>query len=156
MEKLGAASLAGLTHEEHEKIAKKWLATTKHSRFKRPDRECVYQPMLEAAAYLRQNGFQTWICSGGGTEFIRCLAEDAYGIPPQQVIGTSVQTKFVDRDGKLELVQQAELIEPSINGPGKPVGIGRYIGKRPILAFGNSDGDLEMLQYTAAGEGGRG
>ena len=155
IEKLGATSLAGLTQQEHEKLAKQWLASTIHPRFRRPYRECVYQPMLELLAYLRANGFQTWVCSGGGTEFIRCLAEDAYGIGPQQVIGTAVQTRFELRDGKPVLVRQAQLVSPSINGAGKPVGIARHIGKKPILAFGNSDGDLPMLQYTDTGTGPR-
>jgi hypothetical protein len=114
----------------------------------------VYQPMLELLAYLRANGFKTFIVSGGGIEFMRPWAERVYGIPPEQVVGSSIKTKFETRDGKPVLVRLPELYFVD-DGPGKPVGIQMHIGRRPIAAFGNSDGDLQMLQWTAAGPGAR-
>jgi phosphoglycolate phosphatase-like HAD superfamily hydrolase len=143
---------AGMTTGEFEKIVKDWLATAKHPRFNRPFTDLVYQPMIELLAYLRSNGFKTYIVSGGGVEFMRPWTEKVYGIPPEQVIGSSVKTKFDLRDGKPVLVRLPE-INFVDDGPGKPVGIQIHIGRRPIAAFGNSDGDLQMLQWTAAGEG---
>jgi hypothetical protein len=126
------------------KIVKDWLATAKHPRFKRPYTDLVYQPMLELLDYLRANGFKTFIVSGGGIEFMRPWAEQVYGIPPEQVIGSSIKTQFELREGKTVLVRL-----PKINfiddKAGKPVGINQHIGRRPIAAFGNSDGDLHML-----------
>jgi hypothetical protein len=146
------ASHAGVTTEEFEKIVKDWIATARHPRFNRPFTEMVYQPMLELLAYLRANGFKTYIVSGGGIEFMRPWTEKVYGIPPEQVIGSSIKMKYELRDGRPLLVRL-----PDINfvddGPGKPVGIQMHIGRRPIAAFGNSDGDLQMLQWTAAGDG---
>jgi len=143
---------AGMTTGEFEKIVKDWLATARHPRFKRPFTDLVYQPMLELLGYLRKNGFKTYIVSGGGVEFMRPWTEKVYGIPPEQVVGSSVKLKFEMRDGKPALMRLPE-IDFIDDGPGKPVGIQKFIGRRPIAAFGNSDGDHQMLQWTAAGEG---
>ena len=148
------ATHAGMTTEEFEQIVKDWLATAKHPRFNRPYTACIYQPMVELLAYLRANGFKTYIVSGGGIEFMRPWTEKAYGIPPEQVIGSSIKTKFEMRDGKPVLMRLPE-IDFIDDKDGKPVGIGKFIGRRPILAFGNSDGDQQMLQWTAAGSGAR-
>jgi phosphoglycolate phosphatase-like HAD superfamily hydrolase len=149
-----AVANAGMTTEEYGASIRAWLKSAVHPRFKRPYTDLVYQPMQELLAYLREHGFQTWIVSGGGIEFMRAWTEAAYGIPPQQVIGSIAETKFELRGGEPALVR-----EPSVafvdDGPGKPVGIYRAIGRRPIAAFGNSDGDLQMLQYAAVGEGSR-
>jgi len=143
---------AGMTTGEFEKIVKDWLATARHPRFKRPFTDLVYQPMLELLGYLRKNGFKTYIVSGGGVEFMRPWTEKVYGIPPEQVVGSSVKLKFEMRDGKPVLMRLTE-IDFIDDGPGKPVGIQKFIGRRPIAAFGNSDGDHQMLQWTAASEG---
>ncbi len=148
------ASHAGVTTQEFERIVKDWLATAKHPRFNRPFTDLVYAPMLELLAYLRGNGFKTYIVSGGGIEFVRTFSEERYGIPPEQVIGSSIVTKFEVRDGRPVLVREPKL-DFFDEGPGKPVGIQKFIGRRPIAAFGNSDGDLQMLQWTAVGEGAR-
>ncbi len=145
---------AGMTTGEFEKIVKDWLAVARHPRFKRPFTDLVYQPMLELLAYLRENGFKTYIVSGGGVEFMRPWSETIYGVPPEQVVGSSIKLKFEVRDGKSVLRRLAD-IDFIDDGPGKPVGIQKFIGRRPIAAFGNSDGDLQMLQWTAAGEGSR-
>ena len=131
-----------------------WIATAKHPKTKRPYTEMVYQPMLELLAYLRANGFKTFIVSGGGIEFMRPWAEKVYGIPPEQVVGSSGKTKFEMRDGKPVLVKLPEL-DFIDDKAGKPVGIQQHIGRRPIAAFGNSDGDLQMLRWTTAGSGAR-
>jgi phosphoserine phosphatase len=148
------ATHAGMTTDEFEKIVKDWTATAKHPVTKRPFTEMVYQPMLEVLAYLRANGFKTFIVSGGGIEFMRPWAEKVYGVPPEQVIGSSIKTKYEIRNGKPVLVRL-----PAVNfiddKEGKPVGIHSHIGRRPIAAFGNSDADLQMLQWTAAGSGAR-
>ncbi len=146
------ATHAGMTAEEFAGIVTTWLASAKHPVSKRPYTEMVYQPMLEVLSYLRANGFKTWIVSGGGIEFIRPWSERVYGIPPEQVIGSSVVTSFEMRDGQPALVRQPT-IDFIDDKAGKPVGINRHIGRRPIAAFGNSDGDLQMLQYAAAGPG---
>jgi phosphoserine phosphatase len=148
------ASHAGMTTDEFEQIVTDWLATAKHPRFKRPYTELVYQPMLELLQYLRDNGFKTFIVSGGGIEFMRPFTEKVYGIPPEQVIGSSIKTKFEMRDGKPVLVRLPEIFFID-DKAGKPVGIQKFIGRRPIAAFGNSDGDLQMLQWTTAGKGKR-
>jgi phosphoglycolate phosphatase-like HAD superfamily hydrolase len=148
------ATHAGVTTDEFETIVRNWVATAKHPRFNRPFTDLVYQPMLELLAYLRDNGFRTYIVSGGGVEFMRPWAEKAYGIPPGQVIGSSIKTKFEMRDGTPILLRQPE-VDFIDDGPGKPVGIHKFIGWRPLAAFGNSDGDLQMLQWTAAGDGSR-
>ncbi|MFT5299909.1 MAG: phosphoglycolate phosphatase-like HAD superfamily hydrolase, partial [Mariniblastus sp.] len=151
---MAMATHAGMTTEEFEAIVSDWLATAKHPTTKRPYTEMVYQPMLELLAYLRANGFKTFIVSGGGIEFMRPWSERVYGIPPEQVVGSSIKTKFELRNGKPVLVRLPELnfIDDK---EGKPVGINQHIGRRPIAAFGNSDGDLQMLQWTAAGSGPR-
>ena len=148
------ATHAGMTSEEFEKIVSDWIATAKHPKTGRLYTEMVYQPMLELLTCLRANGFKTFIVSGGGIEFMRPWSERVYGIPPEQVIGSSIKTKFDLRDGKPVLVRLPE-INFIDDGPGKPVGIQMQIGRRPLAAFGNSDGDLQMLQWTAAGDGAR-
>ena len=145
---------AGMTTEEFEHIVKDWLATAKHPRFNRPFTDLVYKPMLELLIYLRENGFKTYIVSGGGVEFMRPWTEKVYGIPPEQVVGSSIKIKFELKDGRPVLTRLPE-IDFIDDGPGKPVGIQKFIGRRPIAAFGNSDGDHQMLQWTAAGEGRR-
>lgn len=148
------ATHAGMTTEEFDKIVKDWIATAKHPTTKRPLLEMVYQPMVELLAYLRANGFKTFIVSGGGIEFMRPWTEKVYGIPPEQVVGSSGKTKFKMVDGKPVLMKLPE-INFVDDKDGKPVGINQHIGRRPIAAFGNSDGDLQMLEYTAAGKGAR-
>ena len=148
------ATHAGNTTVEFEQIVKDWIATAKHPKTGKLYTEMVYQPMLEVLAYLRANGFKTFIVSGGGIEFMRPWAEKTYGIPPEQVVGSSVKTKFELRDGTPVLVRLPEVNFNDDKG-GKPVGINQHIGRRPIAAFGNSDGDLQMLQYTGAGSGTR-
>ncbi|HZF35278.1 MAG TPA: HAD family hydrolase [Candidatus Angelobacter sp.] len=152
--KMGMATHAGMTTDEFDKIVTDWLATARHPTLKRPYTELVYQPMLELLAYLRANGFKTYIVSGGGIEFMRTFSEKVYGVPPEQVIGSSIKTKFEMRDGKPVITRLPE-IDFIDDGPGKPVGIQKFIGRRPLAAFGNSDGDLQMLQWTAAGAGPR-
>jgi phosphoglycolate phosphatase-like HAD superfamily hydrolase len=155
MVELVEATHSGMTTDEFTRIVTDWIATARHPRFKRPYTELVYQPMVELLAYLRANGFKPFIVSGGGIEFMRPWVEKAYGIPPEQVVGSSGVTKFqVGADGKPELMKEPR-IEFVNDGPGKPVGINRFIGRRPLFAFGNSDGDLEMLQWTAASGGAR-
>ena len=150
-----AATHAGMSVDDFHRIVLDWLDTARHPRFKRPYTSLVYQPMQELLAYMRGNGFKTFIVSGGGIEFMRPWTEKVYGIPPQQVAGSSGVTKFeMGAGGKPVLMKTAE-VEFVDDGPGKPVGINRFIGRRPIFAFGNSDGDLQMLQWTAAGSGAR-
>ncbi|MBI5757984.1 MAG: haloacid dehalogenase-like hydrolase [Planctomycetales bacterium] len=151
---MAMATHAGMTTEEFEKIVKDWIATAKHPVTKRSYTEMVYQPMLELLAYLRENGFKTFIVSGGGIEFMRVWTEKVYGIPPEQVVGSSIKTKYELRDGKPVLVRLPE-INFIDDKDGKPVGINQHIGRRPIAAFGNSDGDLQMLEWTTAGQGPR-
>ncbi len=148
------ATHAGMTPEEFNGIVKDWLATAKHPRFGKPFTQCVYQPMLELLAYLRANGFKTFIVSGGGVEFMRAFADKVYGVPPEQVIGSSIKTKWEMRDGKPAILRLPE-IDFIDDKTGKPIAIERIIGRRPIASFGNSDGDLEMLQWTSAGAGAR-
>jgi phosphoglycolate phosphatase-like HAD superfamily hydrolase len=148
-----AATHAGMTVEDFTKTVTAWTETARHPRFNRPYTELVYQPMLELLAYLRANGFKTFIVSGGGIEFMRPWTERVYGIPPEQVVGSSGVVKYqIGANGKPELMKLAK-IEFVDDGPGKPAGINRFIGRRPIFAFGNSDGDLQMLQWTMAGQG---
>ncbi len=149
-----AATHTGMTTDAFEAIVRDWLTRARHPRFHRPYTEIVYQPMLEVLAYLRAHGFKTYVVSGGGVEFMRPWAERVYGIPPEQVIGSSVKTRFELQDGRPVLIRLPE-IEFVDDKEGKPVGIHRLIGRRPIAAFGNSDGDLQMLQWTAAGAGPR-
>ena len=148
------ATHADLTTEEFEEVVSDWIATAKHPESGRPFTGMVYQPMLELLAYLRNYGFKTFIVSGGGIEFMRPWAEQVYGIPPEQIVGSSGGLKYEVRDGKPVLVKLPELnfIDDKA---GKPVAIQRHIGRRPLMAFGNSDGDFEMLEWTTAGEGPR-
>jgi phosphoserine phosphatase len=149
-----AATHAGMTPEQFIGMVKTWIATAKHPRFDRHYEDLVYQPMLEVLGYMRANGFKTFIVSGGGIEFMRAFAEKTYGIPPDQVVGSSIVTKFETRDGKpiLFRLPQVNFVD---DGPGKPVGINQHIGLRPVAAFGNSDGDLQMLQWTTEAGGRR-
>jgi len=148
------ASHAGMTTDEFQAIVDGWLATAVHPKTGRPYTEMVYQPMLELLDYLRANGFKTFIVSGGGIEFMRAFAEQVYGIPPEQVIGSSGKQTFEIRDGRPVLVKLPEVSFVD-DKTGKPIAIQAHIGRRPIAAFGNSDGDLQMLQWTAAGAGPR-
>src|SRR5881396_3199944 len=148
------ATHAGMTTAEFEKIVTDWIATAKHPKFKRPYTECIYQPMVELLAYLRANGFKTFIVSGGGIEFMRPWTGKVYGVPPEQVVGSSIKTKYEMRDGKPVLMRLPE-INFIDDKTGKPIGINSHIGRRPIAAFGNSDGDQQMLEWTQAGSGAR-
>lgn len=148
-----AATHSGVTTTAFNQTVAEWFATAREKRFDRPYSEMIYQPMLELLAYLRANGFATFIVSGGGIEFMRVYAEKAYGIPPQQVVGSSGVVKFeLGPDGTPMLLKEPK-VEFVDDGPGKPVGINRFIGRQPVFAFGNSDGDLQMLQYTAGRKG---
>jgi phosphoglycolate phosphatase-like HAD superfamily hydrolase len=149
-----AATHAGMTTDEFARTVGAWAKTAKHPRFGRLYTEMVYQPMLELLGYLRASGFKTFIVSGGGVEFMRAWAETVYAIPPEQVVGSSGVTRFEMRPTGPVLLKEAKL-EFVDDGPGKPAGINRFIGRRPVLAFGNSDGDHQMLQWTAAGAGRR-
>jgi phosphoserine phosphatase len=144
----------GMTNDEFEQIVSDWITMAKHPVTRRLYTEMVYQPMLELTAFLRANGLKTFIVSGGGIEFMRPWTERVYGIPPENVVGSSAKVKFELRDGAPVLMRLSE-INVVNDGPGKPVGINEHIGRRPIAAFGNSDGDLQMLQYTTAGRGAR-
>jgi len=148
------ATSTGMTSAEFQKSVSDWIAKAHDRKFNKPYTELIYQPMVELLAYLRSNGFKTYIVSGGEQEFMRPWAEKAYGIPPEQVVGSTMKTEFQMRDGQPVLMRlpQIGFID---DGPGKPVEINQFIGRRPILAFGNSDGDLPMLQWTAAGPGPR-
>jgi hypothetical protein len=152
--KMVMATHAGMTTDEFNATVADWLATARHPKLDRPYTELIYQPMLEVLGYLRANGFKTYIVSGGGIEFMRVFSEDVYGIPPEQVVGSSGKLKFEMRDGGPVLVKQPE-IDFIDDGPGKPVGIQKFIGRRPVMAFGNSDGDLQMLQWTTSAAGPR-
>jgi len=148
------ATHAGMTTDDFQKIVKDWIATARNPVTKRPVLEMVYQPMVELLAYLRAHGYKTFIVSGGGIEFMRPWAEQVYGVPPEQVIGSSIKTKYEMRDGQSVLMRLPELnfIDDKV---GKPVGINQHIGRRPIAAFGNSDGDQQMLEYATSGSGKR-
>ncbi|HWA45412.1 MAG TPA: HAD family hydrolase [Hypericibacter adhaerens] len=152
--KLVMASHAGMTTEEFAQIVVDWITTARHPRFNRLFTELVYQPMLEVLNLLRANGFKTYIVSGGGIEFMRPWTEKIYGIPPEQVIGSSIKTRFEMKDGK-PVLQRLPEIDFIDDGLGKPVGIYKFIGRRPIFAAGNSDGDLQMLQWVTGGKGAR-
>ncbi len=142
-----ATTHAGMTVDEFHDLVRNWMHTARHPRFHRPYDQLIYQPMHELLVYLRSKQFKTFIVSGGGVEFMRPWVDTAYGIPPQQVVGSSGVVKFVMRNGTPVLIKQPK-VEFIDDGPGKPVGINRFIGRHPIMAFGNSDGDLEMLQWT--------
>jgi len=152
MVELVMATHAEMTTEEFQKIVTDWLANAHHPRFKRTYTELSYLPMIELLGYLRANGFKTFIVSGGGIEFMRPWTEQVYGVPPEQVVGSSIKTKFQMRDGRPELFRLAEVNFVDDNA-GKPVGINEFVGRRPIAAFGNSDGDLQMLQWTTMSGG---
>jgi hypothetical protein len=148
------ATHAGMTTQEFETIVKDWIATARHPETKRLFTEMVYQPMLELLAYLRENGFKTFIVSGGGIEFMRPWADRVYGIPPEQIVGSSIKTKYEVRADGPVLVRLPE-IDFIDDKDGKPIGINSHIGRRPIAAFGNSDGDQQMLEWATAGKGAR-
>jgi len=153
--KIMAVTHTGITAEDFSKIVADWITTARHPRFNRLYTELVYQPMLELLTFLRANGFKTFIVSGGGVEFMRVFTERVYGIPPEQVVGSSGVLRYqMQPDYKPVLIKEGK-IEFVDDGPGKPVGINRFIGRRPIFAFGNSDGDQQMLEWTAAGSGAR-
>jgi len=149
---LMVATHAGMTTDEFSATVSDWIATAHHPKSGKPYTSMVYQPMLELLAYLRANGFKTYVVSGGGQEFMRPWMERVYGIPPEQVIGSQGELKYEMRDTGPVLVKQAKVVLIDDN-VGKPVGIQRFIGRRPVFAFGNSDGDLQMLQWTTAGTG---
>jgi len=151
---MAMATHAGLTDEEFADSVRAWLESARHPKTGRPYHEMVYQPMLELLAYLRANGFKTFIVSGGGIDFMRVFTEEVYGIPPEQVIGSSIKAKYELRDGKPVIVKIPEMnfIDDKAD---KPVGIHQHIGRRPLAAFGNSDGDFQMIEWTTAGEGAR-
>lgn len=155
----GLAELVGVTHsgmttDEFADIVRDWFATAEHPVFKRPYTKVAFQPMVELLAYLRENGYATYIVSGGGVDFMRPITEDTYGIPPQQVIGSTGETEFKIVDGKPVLIKLAT-IDNINDGPGKPIDIQKFLGRPPVIACGNSDGDLEMLLYTEGGDGPR-
>ena len=155
IEKMAAATLAGMSVEEFNAEVKRWLATARDPRWKRPYTELTYRPMQEVLQYLRANGFKTYIVTGGGQDFVRVYAERTYGIPPEQVVGTIGGTKFgYDKDGKPRLTKEPNVLLTD-NYAGKPEGIHLMIGRRPLAAFGNSPGDRQMLEYTKAGDGPR-
>ena len=149
---LTMATHSGMSIEEFEKIVKEWINTARHPKTGKLYREMVFQPMLEVLDYLRANGFKTYIVSGGGIDFMRVLTEEVYGIPPEQVIGSYGKYKFEVKDGLTEIVKLPE-IDFIDDKEGKPIAIHRFIGRRPVAAFGNSDGDLAMLKWTEAGAG---
>lgn len=153
LEQILAATMTGMTVDEFQSEAKKWLASAKHPRWQRPYTELVYQPMLEVLQYLRANGYKTYIVTGGGQDFVRVYAESVYGVPPEQVVGTAGATRYAyGRGGKPQLIKEAKLLLND-NDAGKPEGIHLVIGRRPVIAFGNSAGDQQMLEYTQAGAG---
>jgi len=150
--RLGGAAMAGNSPEEFQRIAAEWLKTARHPKWNRPYTSLVYQPMLEVLRFLRASGFTNFIVSGGGIEFVRAFAEETYGVPPQHVVGSSFALKVTEDSGRLTLLREPR-VDFIDDGPGKPIGIARHIGRRPIAAFGNSDGDFEMLRYTTEGSG---
>jgi phosphoglycolate phosphatase-like HAD superfamily hydrolase len=147
-----AATHAGMSTEEFQGLVKQWLATAKAPRFDRPYTDLIYQPMLEVMKYLREKGFRTYIVTGGGQEFVRVYSEQVYGVPPEQVVGSSIVTKYEVANGKPELMREPKVFLID-DGPGKAIGINLFIGKRPYAAFGNSGGDQQMLEWTQAGDG---
>ncbi|MGC1274054.1 MAG: HAD family hydrolase, partial [Planctomycetaceae bacterium] len=149
-----AVTHAGMTTDEFDATVKDWLRTARHPKFDRPYDELTYRPMVELLAYLRANGFKTFIVSGGGIDFMRNFAEETYGVPPEQIVGSSGKVKYELRGGEPVLVKLPE-IEFVDDKAGKPVGIHKFIGRRPLMAFGNSNGDYEMLRWTTAGDGPR-
>jgi phosphoserine phosphatase len=155
LEKVLVATLTGMTTEQFQAEVKKWLASAKDPRWHRPYTELTYQPMQEVLRYLRANGYKTYIVTGGGIDFVRVYSEQAYGIPPEQVVGSALETKYgYDKEGKPMLTKEPKLMLND-NDAGKPEGIHLMIGRRPHAAFGNSPGDQQMLEYTKAGDGAR-
>src|ERR1700754_899923 len=155
LEEIVLATLAGMTTDEFEADGKKWLASAKDPRWKRPYTELVYQPMLEVMTYLRANGFKTYIVTGFGQDFVRLYSQQVYGIPPEQVVGSALAVKYdYGKDGKPILISEPKIVLND-NAAGKPEGIHLMIGRRPNASFGNSTGDQQMLEYTSAGEGAR-
>jgi phosphoserine phosphatase len=152
--RLAGAAMAGNTPEDFQRIAADWLKTARHPRWNRAYTALVYQPMLEVLRFLGASGFTNFIVSGGGVEFVRAFSEETYGIPPQHVVGSSFALKVTEDAGRLTLLREPR-VDFIDDGPGKPIGIARHIGRRPIAAFGNSDGDFEMLRYTTEGAGQR-
>lgn len=152
--RLAGAAQAGTSPEEFRRVAAAWLAAARDPTWGRPYTALVYQPMLEALAFLRANGFSTFIVSGGGVEFVRAFSQQVYGIPPHQVVGSTFALRPGEADGRITLTREARM-DFVDDGPGKPVGIARHIGTRPIAAFGNSDGDHQMLRYVTEGPGRR-
>ncbi len=152
--KIIAATHAGITNEAFLEIVQEWLANAEHPRFERRYTQAIYQPMLEVLDYLRANGFRTYIVTGGGQEFVRVISEQTYGIPVEQVVGSSIFTKYEEQDGKPVLMREPKIFFID-DKDGKPIGINLFIGKRPYAAFGNSSGDHEMLEWTGAGDGAR-
>ena len=148
------ATHAGMSAADFEHIVTGWFDTVRHPRFNRPYTACVYQPMIEVLAYLRSHGFKTFIVSGGGAEFMRPWTEKAYGIPPDQIVDSTIKTEFKLRGGRPELLRLPD-VDFVDDGPGKPVGIGKFVGRRPIASFGNSDEDIEMLEWTTLTDGPR-
>jgi len=148
------ATHAGMTADRFEQTAREWIARARHPVLGRPFTQCVYQPQLELLAHLRANGFRTFVVSGGGIDFMRVFAEEVYGIPPERVVGSSVRTRFDAGSGGTDLMRLSELGSFD-DGDEKPVNIGLHVGRRPVLAFGNSDGDLAMLRYAKSGGGAR-
>jgi hypothetical protein len=148
------ATHAGNTSDEFAAIVRTWVKTARHPRLNRPYTELTFKPMRELLDYLRANGFKTWIVSGGGVEFLRVVAEELYGVPPEQVIGSSIKTTYEMRDGNPAIVRLPEL-DFIDDKAGKPAGIHKFIGRRPIAAFGNSDGDFQMLEWTTTAPGAR-
>lgn len=154
IEELLMATHAGMDSAEFERIVREWMANARHPKFNRPYNQLVYKPMVELLAYLRANGFKTYIVSGGGLEFMRPWVEAAYGIPPEQVVGSSIKLKY-ELSGDKPALQRLPEVDFVDDGPGKPVGIAKFIGRRPVFAAGNSDGDLQMLQWTTLNTGPR-
>src|SRR5262245_1487826 len=155
LEEILGATLSGMSVDEFQAEVKKWLATARHPRYKRPYTELTYQPMLEVLKFFRANGYKTYIVTGGGQDFVRVYSEQVYGIPPEQVVGTAGGTKYgYDKSGRPFLTKEPKLLLND-NNAGKPEGIHLKIGRRPFAAFGNSTGDQQMLEYTTAGEGAR-
>ncbi|MGA8407979.1 MAG: HAD family hydrolase [Candidatus Acidiferrales bacterium] len=149
-----AVTHAGMSNEEFQALVKQWLATAKAPRFDRPYTDLVYQPMLEVMNYLREKGFRVYIVTGGGQEFVRVYSEQVYGVPPEQVVGSSIVTKYDDSSGKPVLMREPKVFFID-DGPGKAIGINLFIGKKPSAAFGNSGGDAQMLEWTQSGDGAR-
>ena len=151
---LAFATHGGITEEDFEEVARGWLATARHPKFDRLFKECTYLPQVELLTYLRENGFKTYIVSAGGVDFMRAFSDEAYGVPREQVIGSSVKLRFDVKDDRVSLMKLPE-INNFNDREAKPLNIGLHIGRRPLLAFGNSDGDLPMMRYAKSGSGPR-